>query len=91
MVPKATFYNNLEIAESVKGVAGCVVECGVWCGGMSAALCRLLGPNRTYYLLDSFQGLPPAKPIDGIAANNWQQDTASLTYYDNCSAPPPLR
>jgi O-methyltransferase len=90
MIPEASFLDNLRLAETVRGVPGCVVECGVWRGGMSAGLCRLLGAGRTYYLFDSFQGLPPAQVIDGAAAIRWQQDKTSSTYYDNCSATPEL-
>lgn len=88
MIPEPVFYTNLQIAERIHKVPGCVVECGVWRGGMSAGLCRVLGSNRTYYLFDSFEGLPPAQPIDGSAAIQWQQNKASPTYYDNCNAPP---
>ncbi len=86
MIPKRTFYQNLEIAEKVREVPGCVVECGVWRGGMSAGLCYQLGPDRTYYLFDSFEGMPPAKTIDGNAANQWQRNTSSPAFYDNCKA-----
>jgi hypothetical protein len=90
MVPEASFLNNLKLAETVRRVPGCVVECGVWRGGMSAGLCRLLGADRTYYLFDSFEGLPPAREVDGSTAILWQQNKSSSAYYDNCSAPPEL-
>jgi O-methyltransferase len=88
MIPEPVFCDNLMLADMVRNVSGCVVECGVWRGGMSAGLCRLLGNEREYYLFDSFEGLPPAQPIDGAAAIRWQQDTKSPQYHDNCSAPP---
>ena len=53
---------------------------------MSAALIELGGPNRDYYFFDSFEGLPPAKEIDGSAALAWQADTTAPGFYDNCSA-----
>jgi O-methyltransferase len=87
MIPEKEFCENLMLAEKVKSVRGCVVECGVWRGGMIAGLCRILGPDREYFLLDSFQGLPPAQQIDGPAAIKYQEDKDSPTYYDNCAAP----
>jgi O-methyltransferase len=87
MIPEQMFLSNLRLAEKVRDVPGCVVECGVWRGGMSAGLCHLLGPERCYYLFDSFQGLPDAKEIDGNSAIEWQQDKTGPDYFDNCSAP----
>lgn len=86
MIPSCVFVENLALAARVKQVEGCIVECGVWRGGMSAAIAALLGPKRKYYLFDSFEGLPPAKEIDGAAALAWQQDKESPFYYGNCSA-----
>lgn len=86
MVPPADYVNTLKLAEQAKEVAGCVVECGVWKGGMAAGLAEVLGPARQYFLFDSFQGLPPAGQIDGTAAIKWQSNTKASTYYDNCSA-----
>jgi len=83
----ATYRANLELAEMARSVAGCVIECGVWRGGMIAGIAELLGPDRDYYLFDSFQGLPPARAIDGTAAIAWQADTSSPAYHDNCSVP----
>jgi O-methyltransferase len=87
MVDRNAFCDNLVLAETVQGTAGCVVECGVWRGGMSAGIANVLGNDRDYYLFDSFEGLPPAKTIDGPAAVAWQKDTTSPKYYDNCRAP----
>lgn len=87
MMPEDGFNANLELAERVKDIPGCVVECGVWRGGMIAGISTVLGPERDYYLFDSFEGLPPAKPIDGEGAIKWQSDKTSEKYLDNCSAP----
>lgn len=87
MVPEKTFVLNLNLVHQyLKNVEGDVAECGVWKGGMSAALAEILGNNRTYFLLDSFEGLPEVKAIDGIAAKKWQQNTEGEMYYDNCRA-----
>jgi O-methyltransferase len=86
MVPKNVFEANLALAEQVRGVEGCVVECGVWKGGMAAGLADVLGPARDYYLFDSFEGLPPAKDIDGEAALRWQIDKQAPGYHNNCAA-----
>jgi O-methyltransferase len=86
MIEKYTYIKNLEIAESFCRVPGCVVECGVWRGGMSAGLADVLGPDREYFLFDSFEGLPPAEKVDGPAALRWQADIESPAYYDNCRA-----
>ena len=87
MAPAAPFWRNLLIANETRHVDGCVVECGVWRGGMSAALAEVLGPDRHYFLFDSFEGLPPAGSEDGDRAKAWQEDTSSATYFDNCRAP----
>jgi O-methyltransferase len=86
MIDKYTYIKNLEIADSCRRVPGCVVECGVWRGGMSAGLADVLGPDREFFLFDSFEGLPPAEKIDGPAALRWQADIESPKYYDNCTA-----
>jgi O-methyltransferase len=74
---------NLLVADRVRSVPGCVVECGVWKGGMIAALAESLGPRRGYHLFDSFEGLPPAQPVDGTAALAWQRGRGLA---DNCRA-----
>jgi O-methyltransferase len=86
MISLRDYMDNLRLAGSVRGVPGCVVECGVWRGGMSAGLAAILGPGRTYYLCDSFEGLPPAAEIDGLAARQWQNSPDGPNYHDNCRA-----
>ena len=86
MIPEESYVKNLALARQFKHVAGSVVECGVWKGGMSAGLAEILGPDRYYYLFDSFEGCPKAKEIDGPKAIQWQQDTGSPHYYNNSSA-----
>lgn len=87
MAPADYYRKNLLIVGARKHVSGCVIECGVWRGGMSAGMAEVLGPEREYFLFDSFEGLPKATADDGLAAVAWQQDTQSPHYYDNCSAP----
>jgi O-methyltransferase len=86
MIPRETYVSNLSLASRVAGVPGCVVECGVWRGGMSAGMTAILGVERKYFLFDSFEGLPPAREIDGSAALSWQLDKNSPLYHDNCTA-----
>lgn len=80
-----TFMSNIYIVDEFVVTGGnhdgCVVECGTWRGGMIAGIAEVLGPQREYILCDSFQGLPPAQPIDGPAANKWQREDP-----DNCRA-----
>lgn len=88
MVPENQFSVNLDLARRAKKIPGCVVECGVWKGGMMAAIASILGSQRQYFLMDSFEGLPPAKANDGHGAVQWQSDTESVNYHNNCSASP---
>jgi len=86
MIPREAYVDNLLLAQRVAALPGCVIECGVWRGGMCAGLASLLGPQRNYYLFDSFEGLPEAQDIDGEAALVWQKNKQSPHYYDNCTA-----
>jgi O-methyltransferase len=86
MIPPALYADNLRQVYEVARVPGCVVECGVWRGGMIAGIAEVLGPSRHYHLFDSFEGLPPAQPIDGPAALHYQEATDSPHYLDNCAA-----
>jgi hypothetical protein len=86
MIPEELYIGNLMIAEQVRDVPGLIVECGTWRGGMIAGIADALGPDRRYFLFDSFEGLPPAKEIDGQGAIAWQADKSSPGYYNNCAA-----
>ena len=87
MIPKWIFIDNLYLLHlHSKNIEGDVVECGVWKGGMSAGMAFLMKNTRKYYLFDSFEGLPDAKEIDGEKALDWQNDTTSAQYFDNCTA-----
>ena len=86
MIPHGTYATNLRLACSALSVKGAIVECGTWKGGMIAGIAMLFGGRRSYYLYDSFEGLPPVQPIDGKAANEWQNNTESEIYFDNCTA-----
>jgi O-methyltransferase len=87
MLHEGKYVNNLELCFEFMETPGCVVECGVWRGGMIAGMAEVLGPKRDYFLFDSFAGLPPAREeLDGAAAVAWQNNTKSPTYYDNCTA-----
>lgn len=90
MVPPEWYIDNMRLAERVRKaeLQGCVLECGVWRGGMIAGLATLLGSDRDYFLFDSFEGLPPAKQVDGESALRWQANTGAPEHFDNCSAPP---
>ena len=86
MIPERTYRANLRLASVAGRVDGCVVECGTWRGGMIAGIADVLGPERRYFLYDSYEGLPPAGKDDGEGAVYWQSNTTSPTYYDNCTA-----
>jgi O-methyltransferase len=86
MIPPQTFNENISLVSEFKNLEGDFVECGVWKGGMAAAIAEFLGEDREYYLYDSFEGLPDVKPIDGKAAKKWQEDKTSDWYFDNCNA-----
>lgn len=93
MVPASAVRFTIEqcLAVIANDSPGVIVECGVWKGGCSLAM--LLAQKRAFghikrpvYLLDSFQGLPPAQVQDGPLAIAWQADKASPIYFDNCDA-----
>lgn len=87
MIPPEWYVANLELVDNSNAPKqGAIVECGTWKGGMIAGVARLLGKDREYYLFDSFEGLPPAKDIDGESAISWQKEKDPANYYDNCKA-----
>ena len=86
MIPRNAYIENVVYAgRTLARLDGAVVECGTWKGGMAAALIEVGGP-RKYVFFDSFEGLPPARAIDGQAALAWQSRTDDPSYLDNCSA-----
>lgn len=86
MVQPSKYVANLKLSASRCDVAGAVVECGTWKGGMIAGIARTLGNDRTYHLFDSFEGLPDVEPIDGTQAKKWQETPSAPRFYDNCTA-----
>ena len=58
------------------GIAGAIVECGVWRGGSMQAVARTLlergATDRELHLFDTFEGMPPPQAVDrrydGMAA-----------------------
>jgi hypothetical protein len=76
---------------AIEGHSGAIVECGSWRGGTSfamllaqrAAVGRIVLP---VYLLDSFEGLPPAQERDGPLAVEWQSGAYPEWFFDNCFA-----
>src|ERR1019366_6544968 len=87
MLSPSAYINTLRLAGECREIEGCVVECGVWKGGVAAGLVTDLGTHREYFLFDSFEGLPCAREIDGAAAIEWQANKEGPNYFDNCSAP----
>jgi hypothetical protein len=72
MVPKKRFYDNILLAKYCVRhndlSSGCYVECGTWAGGMSFAMMQACPEIADWYFFDSYEGLPPAQPIDGQRA-----------------------
>ena len=86
MIPREVYCANLELCKKHSAISGYIVECGTWKGGMIGGIALMLGQDRNYMLFDSFEGLPPARNIDGDIAMKWQSNKTSTSYYDNCSA-----
>lgn len=86
MVPADIYVDNLCLTSRIMEIPGSIVECGTWRGGMIAGMADVLGADRRYLLFDSFQGLPPAREIDGAAALAWQSNKTSPIYFNNCAA-----
>ncbi|XGV98056.1 MAG: TylF/MycF/NovP-related O-methyltransferase [Leptolyngbya sp. BL-A-14] len=93
MVPNSGLEFLIQSVQSVihRQIPGAFVECGVWKGGCAAAM-KLAEQSaqphslRALHLFDSYEGLPPAQPIDGPMACSWQQAVDSPGYFDNCAA-----
>ena len=76
---------------ALAGRGGAIVECGVWRGGTSFAmlLAQRAAAGRVVcpvHMLDSFQGLPPARERDGPLARAWQAGEAPDDPEANCRA-----
>ncbi len=85
-----TWQRMLELID--RGVPGALIECGTWMGGCAFGMA--LAQRQTYgrvvrpiFMLDSFEGLPPASERDGPAALLYQSRPDAPGYYDNCRAP----
>ena len=78
MASASDFWHNLLIVDQRRHVKGCVIECGVWRGGMTAGMAEVLGADREYFLFDSFEGLPPPTARDGERAKAWQKTIVEL-------------
>jgi len=87
MIRANMFADNIKLCKRFSHIKGDIVECGVWRGGMIAAIADVLKDDtRKYYLFDSFEGLPDAKEIDGNSAIEWQNNKGDSRYFDNCKA-----
>ncbi len=86
MITKEIYFSNLKICKDFGNINGEIVECGTWKGGMIAGIAEVLGPDRNYFLFDSYEGLPDATEKDGKSAFDYQQNTNSPGYYNNCTA-----
>ena len=85
MIGSNHFVDNVLLCDSINNIEGCIVECGVWRGGMIAGIYDFSSKKRDCYLFDSFEGLPDVKEIDGIAAKKWQESNDGVGL-DNCKA-----
>lgn len=82
MLGRDEYIANLALTIATKA-RGCVIECGVWKGGTCAGMAEVLGPEREYFLFDSYQGHVDPQPIDGPAAFAWKADKNGPWYFDN--------
>src|SRR5262245_52391216 len=87
MLPRHHYVTNLALAETVTA-PGCVIECGVGKGGTSAGMAEVLGPDRDYFLFDSFQGHVDPQPVDGPAALAWKAEKDGPWYFENAVVGP---
>ena len=77
MIHESKFIDNILLCRSAAAVPGDIVECGVWRGGMSAAMADVL-VGRHSELFDSFEGLPDAGDLDGATAHQWLEEGKTL-------------
>jgi len=61
----------LDLCRRYRKIEGDVVECER--GEVNeSGMVGVLGVNKSYYLFDSFEGLPEVEDIDGKDAKAWQ-------------------
>lgn len=89
MIEYRQFVENLmiasETARKLNNDHAAIVECGTWQGGMAGALIEMCGVRKHYIFLDSFEGLPPAREIDGHRATAWQADNPDHNCHSSIS------
>jgi O-methyltransferase len=78
MVKSKNLINLYELVQKSNEMSldGDIVECGVWNGGSAALMAFAclkseMANNRQIWLFDSFAGLPPPGPKDGITENKY--------------------
>jgi O-methyltransferase len=74
MCLKEALVSLFDISERVRDskLDGDIVECGVCNGGTAALLGSVTKlDNRTLWLFDSFEGMPPTTELDGPDASKW--------------------
>lgn len=85
MLPFARLRNAYDCMTAVEreGLAGTVVECGVWAGGcvgLMAAVNKASGdPARVFHLFDSFEGLPQPSVHDTDVLARFHEEYPDLT------------
>lgn len=88
MISRKAFIGNLFLADYHRRRSGLdhgsFVECGTWRGGMAFALVELCGGIAECHFFDSYEGLPPAGPLDGDKALGEQ--AAGQLWHDNNTA-----
>jgi hypothetical protein len=90
----ARFESMLKLLQSLDGVEGDIVECGVWRGGLMM-LARMVCPDRVCWLYDTFDGMTVPhpeydvkRPIKGKqkrAIDRYNQKKAGGTKWDAVS------
>jgi O-methyltransferase len=81
-------YDIVQRAEA-KGLAGAIVECGVFKGGSAAVMTMAASPQRRIWLFDSFEGLPEPTAEDGEKAVEYSghRVTGALEPIGQCVGP----
>jgi len=91
MLPMARLFDAADAVTTVnrERIAGSVVECGVWNGGcvglMALANKRTPGPQRTFHLFDSFEGLPQPSKYDTGPREEYEKRHPGGTLDDGAS------